>query len=139
MFAKPQKEHAWLQKLLGKWTFETECLGEPGQPTQKFRGTDNVKAVGELWVIGEGEGDSPGGGTAKMMLTLGFDPKRNRFVGTWLGSMMTHLWLYEGELDAAERVLTLNSEGPSFGDPNKLAKYQDIIEIISDDHRTLTS
>jgi hypothetical protein len=139
MFARPQQEHAWLQKLVGNWTFESECIGEPGQPVQKFRGSEAVKAIGDLWIVGEGEGDAPGGGSAKMMISLGFDPKRNRFVGTWLGSMMTHLWLYEGQLDAAGRVLTLNAEGPSFSDPDKIAKYQDIIEIVSDDHRTLSS
>lgn len=53
--------------------------------------------------------------------------------------MMTHMWVYDGQLDESAKVLTLNAEGPSFADPNKTAKYQDIIEIISDDHRTLKS
>lgn len=139
MFAKPQPQHAWLQRLIGDWTFESECVGEPGQPTSKFRGRETVKALGDLWIVGEGEGEQPGGGTARMMITLGFDPKRNRFVGTWQGSMMTHLWIYEGELDAAQRVLTLDSQGPSFTNPDQLTNYQDIIEIVSDDHRILTS
>lgn len=139
MFTSPQQEHAWLQKLVGDWTMESECVGEPGQPSAKHRGTETVKSIGDLWVVGEGKGEMPGGGTANMMITLGFDPKRNRFVGTWVGSMMAQLWVYEGELDAAKRVLTLNSEGPSFTDPAKLAKYQDIIEIRSDDHRILSS
>lgn len=138
-FSPPQQEHAWLQKLVGEWTFESECAGEPGQPTPKFHGSEKVKALGGLWIVGEGEGDMPGGGTANMMITLGFDPKRNRFVGTWVGSMMPHLWVYDGELDPTGRVLTLNAEGPSFADPTKLAKYQDVIEIESDDHRILTS
>lgn len=139
MFTSPQKEHEWLQKLVGNWTFESECISEPGQPTMKHRGTETVKPLGGLWIVGEGQGEMPGGGTANMMITLGFDQKRNRFVGTWVGSMMSHLWVYEGELDAAGRVLTLNAEGPSFADPAKLAKYQDIIEIESADHRILSS
>ena len=139
MLAQPQKQHQWLQKMVGDWTFESECAGEPGQPAQKFKGTERVKSLGDLWIVGEGDGDMPGGGRAKMMLTLGFDPKRNRFVGTWCGSMMTHLWVYDGELDAAEGVLTLNAEGPSFTDPNKIAKYQDIFEVVSENHRILRS
>jgi len=139
MFAKPQQEHAWLQKLVGDWTFESECVGEPGKPTEKFRGTEKIKPLGELWIVGEGQGEMPGGGTSHMMITLGFDPKRNRFVGTWQGSMMTHLWVYDGELEKAGRVLTLNAEGPSFSGDGTLAKYQDIIEVKSPDHRILTS
>lgn len=137
MSAPPRQEHMWLQKLVGDWTFESEC--GPGQPTEKYHGTETVKPLGEAWIVGEGQGEMPGGGIGKMMITLGFDPKRNRFVGTWVGSMMQHLWVYDGELDPSHRVLTLNSEGPSFTDPEKLAKYQDIIEIKNDEHRTLSS
>lgn len=139
MSSPPRPEHAWLQKLVGNWTFESECIGAFGQPSEKFHGTDDVKSLGDLWIVGEGQGEMPGGGIGKMMITLGFDPKRNRFVGTWVGSMMHQLWVYDGELDAFGRVLTLNSEGPSFTDPEKRAKYQDVIEIKSDDQRTLSS
>jgi hypothetical protein len=73
-------------------------------------------------------------------MTLGYDPQGKRFVGTWIGSMMTHLWMYEdGALDAAGRTLTLNAEGPSMSGDGTMAKYQDVIEFKSDDHRTLTA
>ena len=35
--------------------------------------------------------------------------------------------------------LTLNTEGPVFTEPGKYTKYKDVIELIDDDHRTLTS
>ena len=41
------------------------------------------------------------------LMTLGYDPRKKRFVGTFVGSMMTNLWIYDGELDKDERVLTL--------------------------------
>ncbi len=53
--------------------------------------------------------------------------------------MMTHLWVYDGALDAAQRVLTLDAEGPSMAAEGKMAKYKDVIEFKSDDHRVLTS
>jgi hypothetical protein len=79
------------------------------------------------------------GGPATTLFTLGHDPAKKRFVGTFLGSMMTNLWIYDGGLDAAEKVLTLDTEGPSFTDPNKTARYQDVIEVVSDEHRILSS
>ena len=79
----------------------------------------------------------PDGGPATTLLTLGYDPAKKRFVGTFIGSMITNLWVYDGALEGD--VLTLDAEGPSFADPNKTAKYQDIIEIVSDDHHILYS
>jgi hypothetical protein len=35
--------------------------------------------------------------------------------------------------------LTLNAEGPSCAGDGKFAKYQDVIEVKSDDHRVITS
>jgi len=138
---KPEvtKQHQWLKQLLGNWTYEHECPGENGKPPQKMHGTETVRAVGDLWVIGEGEGEMPGGGEARMILTLGYDPKGERFVGTWIGSMMTELWVYDGELDSSGKVLTLSADGPDFNDPAKSGKYRDVIEMKSIDLRTLTS
>ena len=31
MKTEPQKEHQWLQKLLGEWTYEFEAACEPGK------------------------------------------------------------------------------------------------------------
>ena len=137
--AEPQKEHKWLQRLVGEWTLEAEAMTGPGEPPAKTTGTETVRSLGGLWTVAEGEGEMPGGGTGTSIMTLGYDPQRQRFVGTWVGSMMTHLWVYEGSLDAGERVLTLDCEGPSFSGDGTLSKYRDVIELRSDDHRVLTS
>jgi len=134
---EPQKEHQWLHKLVGHWVTEADMAGMPD--AQKHRGTETVRSLGGLWVLCEGAGEMPGGDKATMLMCLGYDPKKKRFVGTWMGSMMTHLWVYEGSLDATQKVLTLNSEGPSMSGDDKLAKYRDVIEFKSDNHRVLTS
>ena len=139
MNATPQKEHRWLEKLVGEWTSEAEAVMEPGKPPETCRGTESVRSLGGLWIVAEGKGEMPGGGPATMVLTLGYDPQKKRYVGTWIGSMMTYLWVYDGSLDAAEKVLTLNAEGPNMMAEGKMAKYQDRIEMKSDDHRVLTS
>jgi Protein of unknown function (DUF1579) len=81
----------------------------------------------------------PDCGAATTVLTLGYDPQKQRYVGTWIGSMMTQLWVYDGTLDEVGRVLTLNAEGPHMTAERKLAKYKDVIEFKSGDHRVLTS
>jgi len=136
---EPQKEHAWLQQFVGEWTYEHEALMGPDQPPMKATGTESVRSVGDFWVVGESRGTMPDGGPATMIITLGYDPHKGRFVGTFIGSMMTHLWVYDGELDATGRILTLEADGPSWTDPGKTAKYRDVVEAVSDDHRLLKS
>jgi hypothetical protein len=107
-------EHAWLQKLVGEWTAEMECSMGPDQPKVKSTGTETVRSVGGLWTLGEGKGEGPDGAPMASFMTLGYDPKKGKFVGTFIASMMTHLWKYEGTLNAARTVLTLDTEGPDF-------------------------
>ncbi|MGH9628094.1 MAG: DUF1579 domain-containing protein [Bryobacteraceae bacterium] len=139
MKIEPQKEHQWLQKLVGEWTYEAEGLTKPDEPPAKSTGTESVRSLGGLWILAEGQGAMPDGGPATAMLTLGYDPQKKRYVGTWIGSMMTHLWVYDGgTLDASGKVLTLEAEGPDMAAEGKMARYRDVIEFKSDDHRLLT-
>ena len=135
--AEPKPEHAWLHKLIGEWEYEMDAEA-PGMPPVKLRGTGVTRAVGELWTVSDGEGDMPGGGRSHMVTTLGYDKQKGRFVGTWLGSMMTYLWVYDGFLDADQRVLTLESVGPSMTKEGEMAQYRDIITVIDDDYHTMT-
>lgn len=138
MNAEPHEEHRWLNRLLGEWTSEAEFAMEPGQAPSTFVGTESVRTLGGLWVLAEGRGEMPSGGGMATVMTLGFDPRRERYVGTFVGSMMTHLWLYEGTRDG--QVLTLDTEGPNpMTGGQTLAKFKDVITIESDDHRVLTS
>jgi len=139
--AEPQEEHKWLAKLVGKWTIESECQMGPGDKPMKTKGHETVRMLGDVWIVCEGEMEAPGGEIGKTMMTVGFDPKKRHFVGTWVGSMMHNMWVYEGDLDAAKKVLPLNTVGPDFlsGDTTKETKYQDIIEIVDNDNRILRS
>ncbi|MEW5797009.1 MAG: DUF1579 domain-containing protein [Candidatus Zixiibacteriota bacterium] len=138
MKVEAQKEHAWLRRMVGGWTYEIEACMKPGEAPVKFGGREVVRSAGDIWIIADGEGEMPGGGTGKTMLTAGYDTRSNRFVGSWVGSMMTYLWVYEGELDSAQKVLTLNCEGPDFMGDSGTLKYKDVHTLISDNERTLT-
>jgi hypothetical protein len=137
--ATPQQQHRWLQKFVGEWTYVTEAPGKPGEAPTRITGTESVRALGELWILAEGHGEMPGHGPATTLMTLGYDPAKQRVVGTWVGSMATHMWVYDGELDPAGNVLALHSEGPSMEDDGTTSHYQDVIEFKSDGHRVMTA
>jgi hypothetical protein len=132
------KEHEWLLKLLGDWTFEHDAPPVDGEPPGKIRGTETFRSIGVTWVHGEGLSDMPDGTTAISQMTLGWNPTKQRYEGTWIGSMMAWLWVYDGEVDASGRRLSLYSRGPSMSDDGTIAEYKDVVEFTSDDSRTLT-
>jgi hypothetical protein len=140
--AKPADQHRWLQQFVGAWTCQGKCMMGPDQPVHESTGRETVRRLGNLWIMGEGTVDAPGQApdaeSDRTILTLGFDPQRGRFVGTFTASNMTHMWQYDGSLDAAGKVLTLNTTGPNFV-AGGMAYYQDIIERIDENHRTLRS
>lgn len=124
-------EHEWLRRLVGEWLV-ADGAGETGIGDW----TESVQAVGDYWILAEGRGSMPGGaGPATMLMTLGFDPRRGRFVGTWCGSMMTHMFVYEGSLDATGRILALDTTGPDMADPTRTSRYRDTITIVDADTR----
>jgi hypothetical protein len=139
MTEETRKERQWLQRFVGDWTFEVEGTAEEGKPAEKHPGTETGRSLDGVWVILEGESEMPGAGPIRSIMTLGFDETKGRYVGTYVASMMTYLWVYEGDLDAAGNVLTLETTGPSFTDEGKMARYRDVIEFRSDDHRVMTS
>jgi hypothetical protein len=137
MFDKPQAEHQWLDQLVGQWKFEHDCQMPDGGKSITH-GTMTCRSLGGLWLIGESSGQSPDGGAWSSVMTLGFDPALKQYVGTFIGSMMAHLWPYHGTLDATGKRLPLNSEGPKF-DGKGMGKYRDTIEIVDPDTWLLVS
>jgi hypothetical protein len=138
-FPEPHAEHEWLHRMVGEWTVEVEMSMGPDTPPQTSTGTERVRSLGGLWTVGEATGEMPGGGEATMIMTLGYDPLKARFVGTFVGSMMTNMWVYEGALDERGTTLTLDTEGPSMSGDGSLAAYRDVIEMKNDDLRVMTS
>ncbi len=139
MMTKPQKEHNWLDQLIGEWSYEGACDGGPDQPPMQFKGVETVRSIGGLWIQAEGKGTSPDGSEMTSILNVGYDTRKKCYVGSWLCSMMDHMFVYEGKLDNAEKVLPLETEGPHFMDPTKTSRYRDIIEFVSPDHRVMRS
>lgn len=130
------KEHLWLERLAGEWTYEMEAKEADGTPVTDS-GRETVRAIGGGWIMCEARSTSADSPLGTAILTLGYDPAKARFVGTFISSYMTHLWIYEGQLDDAGTTLSLSTEGPSYTDDGTTAPYLDTIELRGDDVRVM--
>jgi len=122
--------HPFLQRMVGDWEIRNEMESPDGE-AMVMEATESVAALGP-WIVSEMSVASDGADfDARLQVT--YDEERGRFVGTWVDSSSTFLWMYEGDLDGD--TLTLEAEGPSFEDPTVHTLYRDIVTIVSDDRR----
>lgn len=131
---EPVREEAWLRRLVGEWSVESPAPDGEGT----IKGRESVRLFGS-WVLLEGFSQMPDGSVHVSLMTLGFDPARGKVVGSWVGSIMSHLWIYEGALDAAGTTLTLATQGPAMDGSGGNAHYEDVISCEGEDTRILTS
>lgn len=136
----PRAEHKWLQNIAGNWTYEFECSMGPDLPPEKSSGPMSASMLGDVWVVMESESKAPQSGeTVHSVWTLGFDPQKERVVGSFVCSVMTYFWTYNGKIDFDSNTMTLDAPGPGFGDPSRIVDYQDIIQFIDQDYFVLRS
>ena len=135
-FPGPSPEHAFLKKFTGEWTTRSECRFSPNQPAMKCESSMKASMLGDLWVQCATK-VTMAGHTVTAMQTIGYDPQQKKYVGTWIDSMSSHMWHYEGTVEG--NTITLEAEGPNFMAGGKTALFRDIYEFISDDEIKATS
>ncbi|MBI2922990.1 MAG: DUF1579 domain-containing protein [Planctomycetes bacterium] len=134
----PQKEHEWFRQLEGNWETEGEIPTGEGKPPEATKGTASGRLVGGFWGVLEHKGEVMGTPFTGI-LTLGYDPEKKSYIGTWVDSMTSRLWQYTGTMDKTGKILTLETEGPDFEKPDAIVKFRESLEIVDADHLKFTS
>ncbi len=139
--APPQQgateQHEWLRKFVGEWDVVSEATVGEGQPAMKAEATMKSTMLGNLWLVNKSE-TKVGGMTVAGIQTIGYDPEKKKYIGTWVDSMMNHIWHYEGTVDPDGKKITLATDGPSMSGEGT-DKYRDAYEFTSKDTFTSTS
>jgi len=140
----PTKEHEWFRQLEGSWAGEMDMLVDPMNPTKapekplKSKVTESTTLLGGFWALAAVKGEMMGQ-AFEGRGQYGYDAAKKKYIGTWIDSMMPHLWEYEGSLDPSGKVLTLEAMGPDCVNPTAMTRYRDVHEIIDKDTRRMTS
>lgn len=127
-----------LPQWVGEWTTSAELYMEPGKPPIKATGTERSRMVGKFWLVSEGKSNFMGM-PYEIVTTLTYDQSTQKFVATTIDAFSSHQWRYEGTADATGKILTLEGEGPDPSRPSGKARFREIIELKTKDHRVFTT
>lgn len=128
----PVKEHEFLQKFVGEWDVESEGAG------MKNKAVMRSSMLGKLWLVNSSDHKMQGMKLTSMQI-IGYDSDKKKYVGTWVDSMTSFLWRYEGTVDKTGSKLTLDTQGPSMSGDGTMVKYQDAFEFKDKDTIIATS
>lgn len=120
VWPKPVKEHEFLKNFEGEW--ESTSTFQMGPEPTVSKGKESCKLIaGGLFLIIDSEGEMFGGKFVGHG-TMGYDVHKKKFTGAWIDNMATGVYLVEGALDEAGKVLTEWMEGtnPRTGEAFKM-------------------
>ncbi len=135
---QPTDEHKWLEQFVGEWETVGKTEAGPGAPEMTCTGKITSRMLGGYWVVNEMKGETAGMAMQGLQ-TIGYDPEKKKYVGTWVDSMMGHMWQYTGSVDKTGKILSLEAKGPSFMTDGKETLFRDVYEFKSKDEIVATS
>jgi len=98
-------QHEMLKMDDGEWQAKLTFFRDD-KATQEFIWHESNTMVGELWSLGRLYGELDGE-LYEGYATLGYDPVKQKYVGTWLDSSSPEILQMEGNYQPESRTLTL--------------------------------
>lgn len=124
-----------LRRDVGVWDCEVKFYPDPnGQPVVS-KAVESNHMVGDVWVVGDFRGEMAGT-TFHGSSQMGYDPKKRKYVGSWIDSASPYPTQMEGTYDASMKILSIVGLGK---DPNGMPmKMKLVVTYREDDSRSMT-
>lgn len=126
--AVPGAPHKMLAELTGSWTTKTKAFMETDKAPMESSGTCEQKMLlGGLYLQQEYRSEMMGSPFTGINL-LGFDNHTKKYVSTWIDSMSTGIYFFEGTASSDGKTITQEC---SYDDPIKgPALWRSITKVI---------
>jgi len=110
----PGAPHKVLASMAGSWNTKTKAWMEPNKPPMESTGTCEQKMLlGGRYLQQEYNGEMMGSPFTGINL-IGYDNHTKKYVSTWIDSMSTGIYYFEGTASADGKTVTQES---SYDDP----------------------
>lgn len=108
---KPGKQHEALKYFEGTWDAKVRFEGDKGKEPMESKGTETSKfGAGDFWLMSKFEGEMMGK-PFKGHGMMGYDLQKQKYIGVWVDSMQSNLFLSEGTADADYKSWTMVGTG----------------------------
>ncbi len=127
----PGAPHKLLAGMAGVWTTKSKGWMEPDKPPMESEGTCEQKMLlGGRYLQQEYSGDMMGAPFSGIGI-IGYDNHTKRYVSTWIDSMSTGIYFFEGEASPDGKTITQES---CYDDPVKgPMTWRSITKIVDKD------
>lgn len=131
-------EHERLKAFEGTWDAATSMWMDPSAPPEAGKGTAVTSSIfggrfSRMDYTGEWNGQPFTG-----MAMTGYDNTTKKYVGSWVDSMSTAMFVSEGDYDDATKTWTFHSEMADPMAPGTKFKVRETVKIDSPDQHTMT-
>lgn len=126
--AIPGTPHKLLASLAGSWNTRNKWWMEPGKPPDESTGTCVRKMLlGGRYLQEEFNSEMMGSPFTGIGVT-GYDNHTKKYVSTWMDTMSTGIYFFEGTASADGKTITLESR---YNDPVKgPMKWRSVLRIV---------
>ncbi len=108
---KPDPQHEALKYFEGTWDATAKFLGDPEKPMPESKGTEKAEMIlGGYWLSSEYKGEMMGTPFTGRG-TMGYDEHKQKYIGTWIDSLSSGLYVSEGSADKDGKVFTMICQG----------------------------
>ena len=114
----PAPQHEKLMESAGEWDVSARFYMDPSQPPVETSATDSISAVGSFWVVGDYNGDFMGM-PFRGVSQVGWDPRIQKYVSTWIDAMSPFMYRFEGDWDGGMLKMEGMNPNPMTGEDCK--------------------
>jgi len=133
---KPGPAHKALDSLVGEWNIEGQCWMSPDGPPTVNKGTASVRWILDGRFVQEDFKGEFMGKTFQGIGITGYDNMKKKYIGSWIDSMSTGMFISEGTADAEGKEFTFQGkmDDPMTGQRNKPYKF--VVRILDPNKHT---
>jgi len=126
----PGAHHKKLAKLAGKWTTKTKAWMEPDKPPMEGTGSCEQKMILDGRYLQQEYSGEMMGSPFTGINVLGYDNHTKKYMSTWIDSMSTGIYYFEGTASADGKTITQEC---SYDDPVRGPMvWRSVTKIVND-------